>query len=176
MLLTKKEIFERLKKEGIDLGKNPFRTFLYYQETGLIPNPEGKRKNAFLFPEHTVESVKCVYNLQKGGESIAQIKKNHKYNSVNFENQRRKKLEETIILVDKASKNLSLDNNFNALVFFKKNNYLPNIDGIDTAKTVKIYGELVANIAIMWLITTGDILESIDIKKKLLELSEKKTA
>jgi len=84
MLLTKKEIFERLKKDGIDLGENPFRTFLYYQETGLIPEPEGKKRNAYLFPEQTVDAVKLINTLQKGGESISQIKKRFKGKTENI--------------------------------------------------------------------------------------------
>ncbi len=168
MLLTKKEIFERLKQEGIDLGKNPFRTFSYYQETGLIPEPEGKKKNSYLFPERTVDAVKRVYNLQKDGESIPEIKKRYEDFSLEHMERQKKKREEIIILIDNALKK-EVFNAIDLIPYMENHNLLPNIDGINIKELLKKYGDFVAYSAILKLIVNCDFLNDADIKDGLLK-------
>ncbi len=52
-MLIKKEILKQLKKDNVDMGKNPDRTFSFYREKGLLPEPIGFRKKAPLYPDNT---------------------------------------------------------------------------------------------------------------------------
>jgi DNA-binding transcriptional MerR regulator len=167
MSLTKREIFERLKKEGVDLGENPFRKFLYYQETGLIPEPEGKVKNALLFPEKTVLYIKLIYKLQLDGISISEIKKNYIDVMIKFEKSLGIEKAKALGLLYDAFKNeIELQNNVKSI---------HDMDD-ETVKEIisEKYGNLVKDLAIRKLITKGTILEKDDINCALV--AKKKTA
>ncbi len=47
------------------LGKDPHRTFLFYEEKGLLPEPEGFRKNEPLYPENTPWIIKNILFAQQ---------------------------------------------------------------------------------------------------------------
>jgi len=77
-MLTKKEILDQLKQEKIHLGRNPERTFVYYQELGLLPT---KRKDftstkdrMLLFPDWTPKVIKTIKRLQREGKKLKEIK------------------------------------------------------------------------------------------------------
>jgi len=64
-LLTVKEILKQLRNENVYLGKNPIRTFALYEEKGLLPEPEGFRKNEPLYPENTPWVIKNILFAQQ---------------------------------------------------------------------------------------------------------------
>ena len=77
-MLTKQQILSQLKKENVDLGKNPERTFVYYQELGLLPI-QGKshvsiQKRRVLFPDWTPKVIKTIKRLQREGKKLREIK------------------------------------------------------------------------------------------------------
>jgi len=77
-MLTKEQILTQLKKENVDLGKNPQRTFVYYQEMGLLPI-QGKshvsiQKRRVLFPDWTPKVIKTIKKLQREGKKLRDIK------------------------------------------------------------------------------------------------------
>lgn len=77
-MLTKEQILSQLKKENVDLGKNPERTFVYYQELGLLPT-QGKshvstQKRRLLFPDWTPKLIKTIKRLQREGKKLKEIK------------------------------------------------------------------------------------------------------
>lgn len=59
-MLTVKEILKQLRNEEVYLGKDPLRTFRFYEERGLLPEPEGFRKNEPLYPENTPWVIKDI--------------------------------------------------------------------------------------------------------------------
>ena len=65
MLLTVKEILKQLRSENVFLGKDPHRTFRFYEEKGLLPEPEGFRKNEPLYPENTPWVIKDLLFAQQ---------------------------------------------------------------------------------------------------------------
>jgi len=77
-MLTKKEILSQLKRENINLGENPERTFIYYQEIGLIPKGKGflpSNKRVALFPDWTPRLIKNIKKCQQEGKKLLEIKK-----------------------------------------------------------------------------------------------------
>ena len=66
-MLTKKEIIKQLKNEKIFLGKDPNRTFDYYDENGLLPKSVGYRQQSPLYPEHTPWVIKDILIAQQVG-------------------------------------------------------------------------------------------------------------
>ncbi len=174
MLLTKKEIFERLKQDGVDLGENPFRTFLYYQETGLIPEPEGKRKNAYLFPETTIDAIKLIKKLQQEGESISDIKKIYKnaMKSMEFESRETREKKEVVNMVYEAFKD-EVDGIENLKNMYQQNNNITKLHG-DDAEMIYVtllekYGDFVKDLAIRKFCNTCKLLDDIDIKINLVK-------
>lgn len=77
-MLTKEEILNQLKKENVDLGKNPERNFVYYQELGLIPTKGNShvstQKRRLLFPDWTPKLIKTIKRLQREGKKLREIK------------------------------------------------------------------------------------------------------
>lgn len=69
MGLTKKEILERLKKDGVDMGRNPNRTFVYLRSEGLLERVGTKRKIA-LYHESSVDVIKQLRIEQNNGGTI----------------------------------------------------------------------------------------------------------
>ena len=65
MLLTVKEILKQLRSEDVYLGKDPHRTFRFYEEKGLLPEPEGFRRNEPLYPENTPWVIKDILFAQQ---------------------------------------------------------------------------------------------------------------
>jgi hypothetical protein len=53
VLLTKKEILKQLKNENVYMGKDPNRTFAFYEERGLLPQSREYRKSKPLYPDNT---------------------------------------------------------------------------------------------------------------------------
>lgn len=77
-MLTKKQILEQLKRENVDLGSNPGRTFVYYQEMGLLPKSENflpTNKTVALFPNWTPNLIKNIKAYQREGKKLFEIKK-----------------------------------------------------------------------------------------------------
>ena len=64
-MLTVKEILKQLRSENVYLGKDPHRTFRFYEERGLLPEPEGFRKNEPLYPENTPWVIKNILFAQQ---------------------------------------------------------------------------------------------------------------
>jgi len=93
MSLTKKEILKKLKEENIDLGKNPYRTLIYYQQEGLLPQAEGMRGREALYPDKIINIIKRIRVFQRGGDTLAEIKK--------FMNEGKENLEKRLIEVKK---------------------------------------------------------------------------
>ena len=65
MMLTKKEILKLLKNESVFLGRNPERTFEFYEENGLLPVSEGFRDDSPLYPDHTPWVFKDILFAQQ---------------------------------------------------------------------------------------------------------------
>ncbi|HIJ55847.1 MAG TPA: hypothetical protein HPQ03_06955 [Deltaproteobacteria bacterium] len=75
-MLTKKEILKLLKNESIFLGRNPDRTFDFYEENGLLPVPEGFRSDSPLYPDHTPWVFKDIlFAQQVGKRTMEEIKR-----------------------------------------------------------------------------------------------------
>lgn len=75
-MLTKKEILKQLKTNDVYMGKDPNRTFALYEERGLLPQPQGYRKNEPLYPDNTPWIVKdVVYLHQVEKRTIDDIKR-----------------------------------------------------------------------------------------------------
>ncbi len=75
-MLTKKEILKLLKNENIFLGRNPDRTFDFYEENGLLPRSEGFRNDFPLYPDHTPWVVKDIILAQQVGKrTMEEIKR-----------------------------------------------------------------------------------------------------
>jgi DNA-binding transcriptional MerR regulator len=161
MLLTKRKIFEQLKQEGVDLGENPFRKFLYYQESGLIPEPVGKIKNALLFPEKTIGIVKIIYKLQLDGISISEIKKQYIDVLVEFEKSQGIEKAKVLGLLYDAFKNE---------IELKNNDKFIHDENDETIKEIisEKYGDLVKDLAIRRLKNHGKFLTEDDIRCALL--------
>jgi hypothetical protein len=64
-VLTRKEILRQLKTEKVYLGKDPNRTFTFYEERQLLPQPVGYRKSEPLYPEHTSWVIKDILFAQQ---------------------------------------------------------------------------------------------------------------
>jgi len=64
-VLTRREILRHLKNEDVYLGKDPDRTFSLYQEKGLLPKPQGFRRNEPLYPDHTPRVIKGILFAQQ---------------------------------------------------------------------------------------------------------------
>jgi DNA-binding transcriptional MerR regulator len=78
MLLSQKEIIERLKEEGISMGRNPARTLAHWREIGLIPKPiitrrGGKVGTISRYPEEVVELIADIRGYQKAGLTLETI-------------------------------------------------------------------------------------------------------
>jgi len=77
-MLTKEEILKQLSRENVDLGKSPERTFVYYQELGLIPTKESgnisTRNRKLLFPDWAPKLIKTIKRLQQEGKKLSEIK------------------------------------------------------------------------------------------------------
>ena len=76
-MLTKLEILKLLKMHKVDMGKNPDRTFTYYQLKGLIPYKTGvhsKNRKIALYPNNTFNIIKNIRSLQEEGKSLSEIK------------------------------------------------------------------------------------------------------
>lgn len=77
-MLTKKQILEYLERENVDLGSNPGRTFVYYQEMGLLPKSESflpNNKTIALFPNWTPKLIKNIKAYQREGKKLSEVKK-----------------------------------------------------------------------------------------------------
>ena len=77
-MLTKKQILDQLKKENVDLGSNPERTFIYYQQIGLLPHKKGSlpgNKRIGLFPDWIPGFIKRIKKAQQEGIKLWEIKK-----------------------------------------------------------------------------------------------------
>lgn len=64
-MLTVKEILKMLRSESVYLGKDPYRTFQFYEERGLLPEPEGFRNDQPLYPENTPWVIKNILLAQQ---------------------------------------------------------------------------------------------------------------
>ncbi len=73
-MLTKQEILDRLQKDEIDMGKNPSRTFIFYQQQGLLSSPIDRKGKLALYPDNIIDQIKRIKIFQKEGDSIAKIK------------------------------------------------------------------------------------------------------
>jgi hypothetical protein len=71
---TKREILERLEKDEIYMGKNPNRTFIYYQELGLIPTSKGRRGKEQTFDFWTHSLIKSIRRATQAGHSLYNIR------------------------------------------------------------------------------------------------------
>lgn len=75
-MLTRKEILRLLKNESVFLGRNPERTFEFYEENGLLPMPEGSRNDSPLYPDHTPWVFKDILIAQQVGKrTLEEIKR-----------------------------------------------------------------------------------------------------
>lgn len=79
-MITKEELLERLKAEGIEIGGNPDRMLTHYISLGLIDKPVrfglGQGKGSVSkFDEKVIERVKQIVALKKNGLNYGQIKK-----------------------------------------------------------------------------------------------------
>lgn len=72
-LPTKDNILKRLKKDGVYLGKNPKRTFGYYQEFGLLYKPMGLKVKKPYFPGFTHLLIKSIRKAKDAGHSLSDI-------------------------------------------------------------------------------------------------------
>jgi len=72
-LTTKKDILERLNKDEVYIGKNPNRTFIYYQEFGLLPKPVGRKEKKPIFPGWTHLLIKSIRKAVQAGHSLSDI-------------------------------------------------------------------------------------------------------
>ena len=59
-MITKKEILKQLKHKDINMGKDPNRTFEFYEERGLLPKPQRYRNHEPLYPDNTPWIIKDV--------------------------------------------------------------------------------------------------------------------
>ncbi len=74
-MLTQKEIIKQLKRENVDMGKNPARTFLFYLDKGLLPAPSGFRKKEPLYPANTPRIIREIrYAQQVEKRTVEEIK------------------------------------------------------------------------------------------------------
>ena len=75
---TKNDILKKLKENGIGMGKNPQRTFIYYQSLGLLPKCMARKGKIGVFPEWVYSQIRIIKLSQWNGHSLRDIKMNHK--------------------------------------------------------------------------------------------------
>jgi len=75
---TKNDILKKLKDNGIGMGKNPQRTFIYYQELGLLPKCMARKGKIGVFPEWVYSQIRIIRLSQWNGHSLRDIKMNYK--------------------------------------------------------------------------------------------------
>jgi len=76
-MISKKDLIDKVKERGLDLGRNPETTLRYYRHLGLIDRSTLKSKGpgrvqAF-YPERTLVRLCQIKELQKTGHSLKQI-------------------------------------------------------------------------------------------------------
>ena len=81
-----------LETKGIDLGKNPKRTLLFWRQIGLIPKPQirnlGKKSGkhqgtASYYPIDTIAIIKEIRRLKEKGLTLSEI--HDKFTKANVE-------------------------------------------------------------------------------------------
>jgi hypothetical protein len=72
--LTKKEILNQLERDGVKLGKNPNRNFVYLQEKGLLPPPVGIKNKEALHHDFVPMLIKKIRKLQKERNTLEGIR------------------------------------------------------------------------------------------------------
>lgn len=76
MVITKKQLLRKLKESGIGMGKNPNRTFIYYQEKTLIPKLRYRNsKHEILFDSDIFFLIKIIREARQAGIRLLEIKK-----------------------------------------------------------------------------------------------------
>ena len=70
---VREEILKRLEKDEIYMGKNPRRTFIYYQELGLL-KPSGKKGKNPIFYSWNHLLIKSIRKARQAGHSLSYIK------------------------------------------------------------------------------------------------------
>lgn len=74
-MLTMKRILEILKREGVDMAKNPRRNFLYYHQGGFLPKPrKHPHSRELVFPEHTVEVLRAIRKYRAQHKGLQEIR------------------------------------------------------------------------------------------------------
>ena len=75
-MLSKSQILTILKKNNVNMGKNPNRNFNYLLEKGLIPEGiiDHNDKRKMLYPDYTVKQIEYVRKNSKVGRSLKEIK------------------------------------------------------------------------------------------------------
>lgn len=77
-MISKNHLVEKLRKRGLDLGRNPDATLRYYRHLGLIDRStirsEGPGYVEAFYPEHTLEKLCQIKELQKMGCSLKDIR------------------------------------------------------------------------------------------------------
>jgi len=72
--LSINDILEILEEEGVGMGKNPYRTFVYYQEKGLIPKPKHRTsKSEAIFSNKVPFLIKSIREALQAGSSLSEI-------------------------------------------------------------------------------------------------------
>lgn len=97
-MMTKKEILGQLKNSNVSLGKNPERTFVYYQEMELVPKGKtflSTNKRVALFPDWVPTLIKNIKKYQREGKKLSEIKK-----ALDESRRMRKELKEALGLQD----------------------------------------------------------------------------
>lgn len=70
-----KDILEILEEEGVGMGRNPYRTFVYYQEMGLIPKSKDRTsRREIAFPPMVPFLIKSIREALQAGYRLSEIK------------------------------------------------------------------------------------------------------
>jgi DNA-binding transcriptional MerR regulator len=148
MSLTKKDILEKLREDNVDLGKNPYRTLIFYQGQGLLPDAEGMRGKEALYPDSIVDTIKRIRVFQKEGDTLAEIKKFMDEGKKNIENRLTEIKKGRIMSIWNA---LNIGNSEAEEIFLEK------------------YGDLVKRLAIQKFRENQEFLSSEDIADALMK-------
>lgn len=76
-LIESSRLVEILTSRGIDLGKTPKRTLLYWKEQGLLPKPiriGSKLGTKAYYPTEMIQIITSIRTLQENGLSLSVIK------------------------------------------------------------------------------------------------------
>ena len=73
-LLSINDILKILEEEGVGMGRNPHRTFVFYQEKGLIPKPQSRTsKREAKFFRSVPFLIKSIREAVQAGYRLSEI-------------------------------------------------------------------------------------------------------